>query len=556
LRPIILCVGNGGGVLRQLRSELGRRYRADFEVIGYRSPGRALARLERARSDGAEVALALAEHRTPGMTGLDFLARARHLHPSVRRVLLVALGDQDAAEPIIRAMTLGQLDGYLIAPWGHPEDRLYPAAGELLRDWTLDNRPRFEVVRIVAPPSSARAHEMRDLLERNGIPAGLYGADSSEGRHILSEVGHGEVEGTPVAVLFDGSVLVDPSNPELAGALGARQRPQSHDHDVAVVGAGPAGIGAAVYASSEGLDTVLLEQEAIGGQAGTSSRIRNYLGFPRGLTGAELAGRAFEQAWLFGADVLISARAVGLRRTGSRHQLTLADGTGLLARAVVIAIGVTYRRLGAPSLQRLTGAGVFYGAAASEARALTGGDVFVVGAANSAGQAALHLARYARRVVILARGSGLADAMSAYLVDEIARTPNIDVRTRCQVVEAGGGPRLESITVEDGATGVRETLPADGLFVMIGAHPRSDWLAGTLARDDDGYLLTGADLQQRRGPRAWPLARPPMSLETSVPGVFAIGDVRRGSIKRVASAVGDGAAVIQQVHRFLELERG
>lgn len=338
VRPIIFCVGDSAGAVQQLRSELRRRYQADYEVLGYRTPRRALARLERARSEMADVALALADHRLPGMTGLELLARARRLHPSVRRVLLVDLGDSNAAEPIVRAMTLGQLDGYMIKPWGNPEDRLYPTVGELLRDWTLDNRPRFEVVHIVAPPASARAHELRDLLERNGIPAALHGDESAEGRRILGEaadesIRRGVAAGAPVAVLFDGRVFVDPSNSELAAALGARRRPQSQDHDVAVVGAGPAGIGAAVYASSEGLETVLLEQEAIGGQAGTSSRIRNYLGFPRGLSGAELAGRAFEQAWLFGTDVLISAQVVELRPARSRHQLVLADGSTLLSRA-------------------------------------------------------------------------------------------------------------------------------------------------------------------------------------------------------------------------------
>ncbi|MEX2413669.1 MAG: NAD(P)/FAD-dependent oxidoreductase, partial [Thermoleophilaceae bacterium] len=402
-------------------------------------------------------------------------------------------------------------------------------------------------IEVVGPTWSPRSHELRNLLARNGVPHAFHASDSPEGRARLEAVGQADAD-VPIAVMLDGRVLVDPTKGELASAFGVSTAlGDRHDFDVVVVGAGPAGLGAAVYASSEGLSTLVVEREAIGGQAGSSSLIRNYLGFSRGVSGSELAQRAYQQAWVFGTEFVLMSDATELRVDGERPALELSDGSEVTARTVVLATGVSYRRLDVPSLDALTGAGVYYGAATSEGQALAGGRAYVVGGGNSAGQAAIHLARYAEHVTVLIRGESLAKSMSQYLLEAIDATPSLGVRTGVQVVDGAGDGRLSELTLGDVHSGATETVPADGLFVMIGARPRTDWLPDAIRRDRRGFLLTGPDVPAE----AWPLERPPLMLETSAPGVFAAGDVRHRSVKRVASAVGQGAAAIQQVHEYL-----
>ncbi|MDQ3942875.1 MAG: FAD-dependent oxidoreductase, partial [Actinomycetota bacterium] len=447
---------------------------------------------------------------------------------------------------------LGLIDYYVNKPWGSPDERFHRVIGEFLYDWAKDRLPRFEEIRVVGDRWAPRSHELRDLLGRNGVLYTFYSADSREGRELLARIGHSSTQ-LPVLVLFDGQVLVDPSNEEIAdAACGVKDSLKQSSFDLVVIGAGPAGLAAAVYGASEGLDTLVVEGEAIGGQAGTSSLIRNYLGFPSGVGGAELASRAAEQAWLFGATFAYMRHATELRRTGDGFTVTLSCGKEVTARAVIIATGASYCRLGVPGLEALHGAGVFYGAAVSETQAMQGQDVYVVGAGNSAGQAAIHLSKYASRVTLLARGDSLVASMSAYLIKEIEAAENIDVRLNTRVVGGGGEGRLERLVLKDSASGVTETVPAAALFVLIGAEPRTDWLPQEIKRDDRGYVITGRDLARYGLPRrGWHLERLPLLLETSMPGVFAAGDVRHGSVKRVASAVGEGSIAIQMVHEYL-----
>jgi thioredoxin reductase (NADPH) len=485
---------------------------------------------------------------------VEFLRQAHELHPTAKRVLFITYGDAVGGTAGLQAMALGQIDYYLNAPWGPPELQLYPAISEALSRWarstsTLGLPP--ELVQIVGPRFSPRSHELRDLLARNSISHGFYDAESEDGRRLLAQAGL-ESAGSPVLLLFDGRVLVDPPTDRLAQALGVQTQPTLDRYDVAVVGAGPAGLAAATYAASEGLRTLLLEREAVGGQAGTTSLIRNYLGFPRGISGAELAARATEQAVVFGAELVYAQPATGLRPASADRVLILADGSQVASRTVVIATGVSYRRLSVPGLEALLGAGVFYGAAVTEAKAMAGQRVAVVGGANSAGQAAVHLARHAEQVTLLVRGSSLAEGMSAYLMRELERAGNVAVRLRTEVAEVHGAGRLEALTIRDRDTQATEPLAAAALFIMIGAEPHTDWLAASVERDDRGFLLTGRDLlRDGQPPPGWPLDRPPLLLETSLPGVFAAGDIRHGSVKRVASAVGEGATAIQLVHTYL-----
>ena len=493
----------------------------------------------------------LCDQWLPDSTGTELLAQVRQLHPAARRVLLITWGDQASTERILRATILGDLDAYVVKPGPPPDERFHRFVTEQLDEWGQSHLPRAEVVRVVGEEWAARSHELRELLGRNGIPFGFYPAGSPEGQRLLEETG-AAVESLPVVVMFDGRVLARPSNAEVGEALGVRTKPGSGCYDVTVIGAGPAGLAAAVYGASEGLATLILEPEAMGGQASTSSLIRNYLGFPAGVSGGELAVRAYQQAWNFGAEYVYGNPATGLRKDGQELVVTVADGSMARSRAVVVACGMAYRRLGIPALDALVGAGVFYGAAASEARAMQGGEVFVVGGANSAGQAAVHLARYAARVTVLVRGRSLTDGMSEYLIREIESAANITVRCRVAVTGGTGQGRLERLTLTDLDSGEAETVSAMALFVMIGAEPRTQWLPDAVRRDRSGFVLTGADLlEDGRPPAGWPLARLPMFLESSLPGVFAVGDVRRGSIKRVASAVGEGSIAIRLVHDYL-----
>ncbi len=532
-------------------AEVRKRYGADYQVITTGSVQETLSVLGRLHDDQRQVSLVLADQWLPEATGTELLARVRQLHPAARRVLLITWDDQASTEPILRATVLGDIDAYVVKPGTPPDERFHRFVTEQLDEWGRSNLPGLEVVRVVGEEWAARSHELRELLGRNGIPFGFYPADGPDGQRLLEEAG---AAGTvlPAVVLSDGRVLADPSNAEVGEAIGVKTKPAGGCYDVTVIGAGPAGLAAAVYGASEGLSTLVLEPEAIGGQAGTSSLIRNYLGFPTGVSGADLAVRAYTQAWTFGAEYVYGNPAVGLRPEGSELVVTVSDGSEIRSRAVVVATGMAYRQLGIPALDALNGAGVFYGAAASEARAMKDCEVFVVGGANSAGQAAVHLARYAAQVTVLVRGHSLAETMSEYLVREVESSPNIAVRHRVAVTGATGQSRLEGLTLTDLESGAAENVDAVALFVLIGAEPRTQWLPDEVQRDQSGFVVTGTDLLRGGRPdEQWPLERPPMFLESSLPGVFAVGDVRHGSVKRVASAVGEGSIAISLVHDHL-----
>ena len=549
-KPRILVVEDESEVRARIRGELERRYGADYRVRCVGSATDALARIEGWRDAGDPVALVLADQWMPDMLGEDFLACARALYPDAKRALLVkfgAWGHRDTADAMLRAMARGNIDYYVLKPWRRADEYFHRTITEFLQEWERASSGAPQEVAVVCEWRSPRAHQLRQLLTRNGVPHVAHDTDSPEGRRILAAADQ-ERTRKPVVVLEGGGVLVDPTNAELATAYGvSTSLDDRSDFDVVVVGAGPAGLAAAVYASSEGLDTLVVERESIGGQAGSSSKIRNYLGFARGVSGAELAQRAYQQAWIFGARFLHTRSVTALRPEGGRYVLELSDGSQATATAVVLATGIAYRRLGIPELEALAGTGVFYGASVSEARAHTGQEVYVVGGGNSAGQAAVHLGRYAARVTILVRRASLAETMSRYLIDEIEAAENIEVRPHTEVVGGAGEGALKSLELRDCRTGELETVPAAALFLMIGAQPHTEWLPETICRDERGYLLTGSDLPEGE----WPLERPQLMLETSLPGVFAVGDARHGSTKRVASAVGEGSVVIEQVHQLL-----
>lgn len=532
-------------------ADLARRFGSDYSVRVAATPQEALAILEHARDEGLDVALVAADLHLPGLDGVEFLGRAHRLHPRAVRLLLIAMDQYHTRVPFTelpalrRATALGQIDLWMSKGWVTPEEWLYPQVQEALTAWTLANKPHFAVYRFVGDQWSPRSHEIRDLFSRNGVPFEFYAADSREGRELIRQYGI-DISRLPAAVRHDGTVLHDPSDAELAISHGIQVAPSRTRYDLVIVGAGPAGLAAAVNAASEGLATAVVERQAIGGQAGTSSLIRNYLGFQRGISGGELAHRAWEQAIFFGGEFVFNS-AQELRRVNGDWLIALPDGSKLDAHAVIIATGVTYRRLDAPGLDRLVGAGVFYGAASVEAPAMTGQAVYVVGGANSAGQAALHLAKFAAQVVLVVRGSSLRASMSEYLVTQLEASPNGEVRLYTRIVEGLGESRLERITLEQVQSGRRETVPAAGLFVLIGAEPHTEWLRPLLAADDHGFLLTGRDIPTG----VWQLDRSPLPFETSVPGVFAAGDVRHDSIKRVAAAVGEGSVTVGSVHQYL-----
>jgi thioredoxin reductase (NADPH) len=549
--PACLIVDDDLDVLIGLVGDLAHRYGGDYEFFAALDAAGGVGILERLRAVGRPVALVIAKLRLPDMAGPDLLSRARSLHPLAKRALLI-----DAGVPtdhlLRRAMTLGQADGWLTKPWAPADQLLHPTVSEMLGEWLEDSeRPRFVLLRVVGWRRSRRSHELSDVLERNNVPYEFHPVDTTKGRELLRQAG-GSEDRLPVVVLADGRVLVQPADAEVAAALGVRTRPQYDRYDLAVVGAGPAGLSAAVYAASEGVRTVLIEREAFGGQAGTTARIRNYLGFPRGISGRRLARRARRQAVLFGADLLVGD-ATGLRPEERDRVVELRDGVKVVAGAVVIATGVSYRRLGVPAVEELVGAGVFYGAAMmTEAPALQGEDVVVVGAGNSAGQAAVHLARFASRVLLVARGESLEESMSAYLIDELRSLENVTVRLRTRVVHAAGSGRLEQVALATAGSGASDTVRASALFILIGAEPRTDWLAGVLERDANGFVVTGRDVRRqgaadadRRPPRE------PFSYESSLPGVFAIGDVRASSSKRIAAAVGEGSVAVGMLHQYL-----
>lgn len=550
-QPVFLVVAEDRRVREELSEDLRRRFSADFRIVEAASAATALSMLTDFARTFVDVTLMIADERLIGMGAVDFLVRAHELHPSAKRVLLVERGDWSSTHPAIAATALGQIDYHLYDPWRPLERILYAPVGEVLAAWEKSREPSTVVFRIVGAHQALRSHELRDALTRSGVPYWFFDQHSAEGRALLQEVRLDDSR-LPVAVHYDGTVLVEPSYPEVVAKLGLPTRPGVEACDVAIVGAGPAGLAAAVYAASEGLSTVVLEPAVPGGQAGTSSSIRNYLGFPRGLSGDDLTNRAMEQAWLFGARLAVSQSATRVTSRGSARVIRTTDGSEVAARTVILATGVSWRRIGLPALEALIGAGVFYGAAAAEARAMSGRDVFVVGAGNSAGQAAIHLAKYAATVTMLVRGPDLSSSMSEYLVTEISKTPNIEVRVRTEICAGGGRTHLETLTLRNRGTGAVEVTQAAALFVMIGAEPHTDWLGERIQRDARGFVLTGLDLYRGRElPAGWPLERPPLPLETTLPGVFAAGDVRHGSTKRVASAVGEGAVAIQLVHEYL-----
>ena len=550
-RPVILTVDDDVSVSQAVARDLRTRYSERYRIIRAVSGAEALATLEELGRRDSPVALILSDHRMPEMTGIEFLERARPLVPDAKLLLLTAYADTDVA---IRAINDIGLDHYLMKPWAPPEERLYPVLDDLLDAWDSANGQPFDGVRIVGNRWSERSYETRMFLARNHVPyqwLELECDPEAERLHALFGTSDGPL---PLVLLPDGTVVHGATTFDLAGALGLNTTTESTLYDVVIVGAGPAGLAAAVYAASEGLRTTVIERDAPGGQAGQSARIENYLGFPNGLSGSDLSHRATTQARRLGAEMVLARNVQALEPRGSIYALRFDDGTEIEARAVIVATGVSYQLLTADGLADFTGRGVYYGASASDARSTTGDDVYVVGAANSAGQAALHLAQYARRVVMLVRGESLDASMSKYLVDRVLASDNIEVRLRTEIVSGGGTDHLERLTLVNRDTGLHEDVTANWLYAFIGAKPRTDWLGDVVARDDHGFILTGPDIVAlgNGDRRAWSLRRPPFLLETSAPGVFAAGDVRRSSMKRVASAVGEGASAISNVHLYLD----
>jgi thioredoxin reductase (NADPH) len=548
-RAAVLTVDDDPAVSRAVARDLRRRYGDRYRIVRAESASDGLDALRQMKLRGDLVAAILADYRMPELNGIEFLEQAMDIYPGARRVLLTAYADTGAA---IDAINVVDLDHYLLKPWDPPEEKLYPVVDTLLDAWLeSDHRPVPET-KVVGHRWSARSSEVREFLARNQVPYRWYAADEPEGERLLAAA-QTDGLGLPVVITPDGDPLVEPTDAELAARVGLATTPSKDFYDLIVIGGGPAGLGAAVYGASEGLRTVLVEQLATGGQAGQSSRIENYLGFPDGVSGAQLTDRARRQATKFGAEVLTTREVTGLEVRGPARRVTFADGTFLDAQAVILATGVSYRRLGAPGLDDLTGRGVYYGSALTEAAACAGQDVYVVGGANSAGQAAVYLSRFAKSVTMLVRGSSLEKSMSYYLIKQIADIPNISVRTCTEVIEASGEDHLEHLTLRSTATGATETVDAQLLFLFIGAAPLTDWLDDVVTRDGRGFVVTGPDLSPGgERPRGWPLDRVPYYLETSVPGVFVAGDARAESAKRVASAVGEGAMAVMLVHRYLE----
>ena len=551
-RPAVLTIDDDPDVLRAIERDLRQRYAKSYRILSASSGQAALDLLDRLRERGEPVALLLADHRMPQMTGIEFLARVVERLPDAKRVLLTAYADTDAA---IRAINEVKLHYYLLKPWDPPEQNLYPVLDDLLEDWRASYRPTFAGIRVLGTRWSPRAYELREFLARNQVPYRFLDVETAHQDHEVCQALDllaPDERRLPVVLFSDGARLPDPTQTQLAAGLNLRTRAGAESYDLIIVGGGPAGLAAGVYGASEGLRTVIVEREAPGGQAGLSARIENYLGFPAGLSGNDLARRAVVQATRFGAEILAPQEATGLRTHDLYRIVRLGDGTEISSQALLIATGVQWRTLDVPGMERLTGAGVYYGAGSTEARSCRDDDVYIVGGANSAGQAALNFSRYARRVMLLVRGKSLEMSMSKYLIDEIGRTPNIRVEYDTQVVEVHGDERLEAITVDCSRSGSREKVEARALFVFIGAQPRTEWLKDFVDRDARGFILTGPDLlRDGKPPKTWPLERDPGLLETSLPGVFAVGDVRHGSVKRVASGVGEGSVAIQFVHQYL-----
>jgi thioredoxin reductase (NADPH) len=551
--PVLVAVDEDADALGEVERELRDRYARHYRVMCMRSPHEARACLDELAEAGEDVALVLAGQWLSGMTGSELLDEARHLHPHAKRGLVIpwgGWGDRATGEAIFDSIAHGRIDHYLLRPSGAPDELFHQAISSLLLEWAEARRASPHTIHIVGESWSGRAYELRNVLGRCAIAHSFCLADSSEGRAFVAEAG--EAAKLPIVVFPDGTVLTDPSNAELARAAGSPVHPERMEFDLVIAGAGPAGLSAAVYGASEGFSTLVVDEGGLGGQATSSSSIRNYLGFPRGLSGRRLAQQAYEQAWVFGANFAFMQRMTDLRREDDGLFVALSDSGRVRARAVLLATGARYRRLGVPALEALNGAGVFYGGPTSEAPGMAGSEVYVLGGANSAAQAALYLARYARRVTLVVRSQSLDAGMSHYLARQVEATPKLEVRLRTEIVGGGGDGWLERLVLRNRAEGSEETVEADGLFLMIGARPHTDWLPPEIDRDSRGFVLTGSDL---RANHAWPLDRSPLLLETSMPGVFAAGDVRHGSVKRVASAVGEGSVAIQLLHRLFVADR-
>lgn len=551
-KPILLSVDDDADVLRSIERDLRSQYGAEYRVMGSDSPEGALDLLRQLKVRNDNVALLLADQRMPHMDGVNFLQEATRIFPDAKRALLTAYADTNAA---ISAINEANISYFFLKPWDPPTEHLYPQLDDLLDDWQASYRPTFEGIRLLGTRWSPRSYELRDFLARNHVPYQWIdvelSANDPETKRLLEALGP-EAANLPVVLFPDGSKLLESVPADVAQKIGLRTRAQTDFYDLAIVGGGPAGLAAAVYGASEGLHTVVIEREAPGGQAGMSSRIENYLGFPSGLSGGDLARRAVTQAQRFGVEILSPQEAVGIRIEGPYRIIKLADGNELSCHALMIAAGVQWRRLDAPGIERLQGAGVYYGGGSTEALSCKGEIVYVVGGANSAGQAAMNFSKYAERVVILVRGTSLASTMSQYLIDQVKETSNIRLWTHASVAEVHGDTHLEEISVLCSDTGKTERVPASAMFIFIGALPRTTWLGDVVERDERGFILTGPDLM-RDGERikGWTLDRDPFLLETNVPGVFAVGDVRHGSVKRVASGVGEGSVAVQFIHQYL-----
>jgi len=551
-KPILLSVDDDSDVLRAIERDLRSHYGADYRVIGSDSPERALDILKQLSVRNDQVALLLADQRMPRISGVEFLQAGMRIFPDAKRALLTAYADTSAA---ISAINEASINYFFMKPWDPPADHLYPQLDDLLDDWRASYRPAFDGIRVLGTRWSPRSYDLRDFLARNHVPYQWIDVELSasdpETKRLLEVLGP-EAANLPVVLFPDGTKLLEGAPNDIAQKVGLRTRAQTSFYDLAIIGGGPAGLAAAVYGASEGLHTVMIEREAPGGQAGMSSRIENYLGFPSGLSGGDLARRAVVQAQRFGVEILSPQEAVHVRTEGSYRIIRLVDGSEISCHALLVATGVQWRRLDAPGIDKLQGAGVYYGGGATEALSCKGEIIYVVGGANSAGQAAMNFAKYAEKVVLLVRADGLASTMSRYLIDQVQQTPNIQIWSHASVAEVHGQSRLEEISVLCSDTNKIERVPASSMFIFIGALPRTEWLANLVERDDRGFVLTGPDLIRNGArPDGWILDRDPFLLETNVPGIFAVGDVRHGSVKRVASGVGEGSVAVQFIHQYL-----
>ena len=551
-KPILLSVDDDADVLRAIERDLRSKYGAAYRVIGSDSPEAALSILNQLKLRNDNVALLLADQRMPHMDGVSFLQEGMRIFPEAKRALLTAYADTNAA---ISAINEANINYFFMKPWDPPSDHLYPQLDDLLDDWQASHRPVFEGIRVLGTRWSPRSYELRDFLARNRVPYQWIDAEASandpETKRLLDALGT-DAASLPVVLFPDGAKLLEAAPAQVAQRVGLKTRAETNFYDLAIVGGGPAGLAAAVYGASEGLKTVMIEREAPGGQAGMSSRIENYLGFPTGLSGGDLARRAVAQAQRFGVEILAPQEAVSVRAEDPYRFIKLSDDSELSCHALMVATGVQWRRLEAPGIDRLQGAGVYYGGGATEALSCKNEIVYVIGGANSAGQAAMNFAKYAERVVIVVRGNSLSSTMSQYLIDQIKERPNIQIWASASVAEVHGETHLEEISFLCSDTDKIERVAASSMFIFIGALPRTDWLDGLIERDDRGFILTGPDLvRDGQRPKGWNLERDPFLLETNVPGLFAVGDVRHGSVKRVASGVGEGSVAVQFIHQYL-----